>query len=135
MSIFETHVKDVVQRQDSDPLPISGRFRKIDDASQLTSAGESDRADNDFVEAKPGEVLVVDPDDGEDDSIDAAVDVLLPEEPLLSGYNVVVKSLSDNANDVILESSSINAIDGNDYTVSPGSSAEVISDGDAYYVV
>ena len=137
MSAIETKIKDVVQRTDADPLELSVRYNSVDSQDEIdTASGDSDSG-NDEVEARPGEVILVDtandPDDA--DPIGGAVNVNLPD-PAPANSKVIVKKLADNANTVTVAAPGDNSIDeGSQSLGSQYDSVTVISDGDQYYVV
>jgi len=115
MSIFETHVKDVAERTDSDPLSLNVGFQVVDSADQL---------DGEAVEAKPGHVVAVDTS-----GTGSAVTVNMPETNL-KNTKVTVKVL-DATNTV-----TVTDLNGSDITIdSQYSAVTILSDGDAYHAV
>ena len=115
MSIFETHVKDVVQRTDSDPLALVSRFETVDSASADASLG--------------GVVLV------DDDTAGEAVTVTLPENAPPNG-KVTVKKLGTTANVSIEAAAEGDSIeDGTVEMTAQYDHVTLISDGSSYYVV
>lgn len=124
MSIFETQVKDVAERADSDPLELVSRFNKVN--SEDVEGGTAD------VEASPGEVVVVEGGDIADDTIT----VELPEEAPRNGKVVVthVDSTSTaTVNVQVAGDSSVDGLGGDPVTVSAGGSSTYLADGDTYY--
>lgn len=130
MSIFETQVKDVAERADSDPLELVSRFTTV-------TSEDTDDSDNATVEASPGEIVIVD-EDGDNTLTDAAtVTVELLEEAPQNG-KVIVKHVeagatSPTVNVEVAGDSSVDGIGGDPVTVSAGGSSTYLADGDTYY--
>jgi len=122
MSIFETHVKDVVQRTDSDPLALVSRFETVDSSAS--------------VDATPGQVIVVD-----DESVGQAVTVSLPENAPRSAKITLKKIGADSSGagfDVVLDgadSGDGQVVDGDQTLSTQYDVVTVVSDGTDYYVV
>jgi hypothetical protein len=120
MSIFETHVKDVAQRTDSDPLSLNVGFQVVDDSEQL---------DEGEVDARPGHVVAV--DTGAEGTAEK-VTVNMPE-VTVSNTRVTVKVLdSTNAVDIkgLNDTETLDIASGND-----GVSFTALADGDTYHIV
>jgi len=122
MSIFETHVKDVAERTDSDPLALNVGFQVVDSSDQLD--------DSDAVEAKPGHVVAVDTD-----SVGSVVTVNMPDVGLANS-KVTVKVL-DATNEVTITGASDGpSLSGDDVYINDSNSAvNILCDGDNYHVI
>jgi len=122
MSLFETHVKDVVQRTDSEPLALVSRFKTVDSSAS--------------VDATPGQVIVVD-----DESVDEAVTVSLPENAPRNGKVTLKKIGADSSGDgydVVLDAADSGdgkIVDGDQTLNTQYQTVTVVSDGTDYYVV
>lgn len=119
MSIFETQVKDVVQRADSDAISITGSVRTVD--SEAT------------VEAYPTQVILVD-----DESVGEAVTVELPEEPV-PNIQIIVKKIGADSSAAGFDVTVTNPGDGQVVDAATLSSQndtlDLVSDGTDYYAV
>jgi hypothetical protein len=127
MSIFETHVKDVAERTDADPLELVSRFTTV-------TSEDTDDSGNATVEASPGEVVVV---EGEGIQDGGTITVNLDEQAPPSGKIVVNHTGSGT------QTASVQ-VDGDDTTVTSsdgtegselgsGENATYLADGDTYY--
>jgi len=121
MSIFETHVKDVAQRTDSDPLEIVSRFTTVDSNDVSDNSAE--------IEAFPGEVIVIDGDDLADAD---TITVTLIEQAPSSGKVIVNDTGSGNAHTINVSAGGDASVVGSG-SVSNGGNSTYLADGTDYY--
>lgn len=140
MSIFETHVKDVAERTDSDPLELSVKYTKVESQDDLDS--QNDANDGGTVDALPGEVILVNNSEVLDEGSDSPVTVNLPD-PAARNTKVTVKKLDQGSSDGTNSDTTVSVSDDFDGELvdtdqildTQYSTVTLLSDGTDYYVV
>jgi hypothetical protein len=122
MSIFETQVKDVAERSDSNPLELVSRFTYVnsDDVESNTAT----------VTASAGEVVII---EGGDLADADTINVELAEEAPPNS-KVIVNGVGGGSHTISVSSPGDPGIEG---TTAPGTEASItyLSDGSDYYEI